>query len=96
MLVCAPETERSVEKFDEIEDGSNHLLGYDVSSSNQNLYIMFGWALVFFIVALIAGLLGFTGIAVSLAGIAKIIFYIALVLLVISFLVRALQGKSVL
>jgi uncharacterized membrane protein YtjA (UPF0391 family) len=34
------------------------------------------WALAFFIVALVAALLGFTGIAVAAAGIAKIIFYL--------------------
>jgi uncharacterized membrane protein YtjA (UPF0391 family) len=31
---------------------------------------MLGWALVFLVVALIAGLLGFTGLAVASAGIA--------------------------
>jgi uncharacterized membrane protein YtjA (UPF0391 family) len=41
-------------------------------------------ALGFFIVALIAGVLGFTGIAIATAGIAKILFYIFLVLFVLS------------
>lgn len=41
-------------------------------------------ALGFFIVALIAGVLEFTGIAIATAGIAKILFYIFLVLFVLS------------
>jgi uncharacterized membrane protein YtjA (UPF0391 family) len=35
---------------------------------------MLRWALGFFIVAIIAALLGFTGIALATAGIAKILF----------------------
>jgi uncharacterized membrane protein YtjA (UPF0391 family) len=45
---------------------------------------MLRWALGFFVVALIAAVLGFGGIAVAAAGIAKIIFYIFLVLFVVS------------
>lgn len=45
---------------------------------------MLRMALVFFVVALIAALLGFGGIAVATAGIAKILFYIFLVLFVLS------------
>ena len=41
---------------------------------------MLRWALGFFIVALVAALLGFTGIAVAAAGIAKILFYLFLIL----------------
>ena len=45
---------------------------------------MLGWALTFFIVAIIAGVLGFGGIASGAASIAKIIFFLFLILLVIS------------
>ena len=45
---------------------------------------MLGWALTFLVIALIAALLGFTGIAVAAAGFARILFYIFLVLLVVS------------
>lgn len=45
---------------------------------------MLRWALAFFVVALVAALLGFTGIAVVTAGIAKILFYIFLALFLIS------------
>jgi len=46
---------------------------------------MLRMALAFFIVALIAGVLGFSGIAVATAGIAKILFFIFLVLFLLSF-----------
>ena len=45
---------------------------------------MLRWALGFFIIAVIAAVLGFAGIAVAAAGIAKIIFYFFLALFVIS------------
>jgi uncharacterized membrane protein YtjA (UPF0391 family) len=47
---------------------------------------MLRWALGFFVIALFAALLGFTGIAVASAGIAKIIFFIFLILFVVSLL----------
>ena len=47
---------------------------------------MLRWALAFFIVALIAALFGFGGIAVAAAGIAKILFFIFIVLFLISFI----------
>jgi uncharacterized membrane protein YtjA (UPF0391 family) len=47
---------------------------------------MLRWALGFFVIALIAALLGFTGIAVASAGIAKILFFIFLILFVVSLL----------
>jgi len=45
---------------------------------------MLYWAAVFFAVALIAALFGFTGIAVAAAEIAKVLFFIFVVLFVIS------------
>jgi uncharacterized membrane protein YtjA (UPF0391 family) len=45
---------------------------------------MIRWAIGFFVIALIAAVLGFGGIAVAAAGIAKIIFYIFIALFVIS------------
>jgi uncharacterized membrane protein YtjA (UPF0391 family) len=45
---------------------------------------MLRWALGFFIVALFAALLGFTGIALAAAGIAKILFYLFLILFLVT------------
>jgi uncharacterized membrane protein YtjA (UPF0391 family) len=48
--------------------------------------IMLHYAVVFFIIALIAALFGFGGIAVGAAGIAKILFVVFLIGALISFL----------
>jgi uncharacterized membrane protein YtjA (UPF0391 family) len=45
---------------------------------------MLNWALMFFVVALLAAIFGFTGIALAAAGVAKILFYLFLVLFLIS------------
>lgn len=55
---------------------------------------MLGWTLIFLIVALIAGALGFTTVAGASFGIAKILFFIFLVLMVISVVMHIVRGKS--
>lgn len=57
---------------------------------------MLGWALVFFVLALAAAAFGFGGIAGAAASIAQILFVIFLALTVLAFVVRAVQGRSVL
>ncbi|MBF0485080.1 MAG: DUF1328 domain-containing protein [Candidatus Omnitrophica bacterium] len=47
---------------------------------------MLNWAITFFIVAIIAALLGFTSIAGSAVEIAKVLFFVFLVLAVLTFL----------
>jgi uncharacterized membrane protein YtjA (UPF0391 family) len=53
---------------------------------NKRGAIMLHYAVVFFIIALIAAVFGFGGIAVGAAGIAKILFIVFLIGAVISFL----------
>jgi uncharacterized membrane protein YtjA (UPF0391 family) len=53
---------------------------------------MLYWALVFFVVALIAGLFGFGGIASTSAGIAQVLFAIFLILLVASLVMHLFGG----
>ena len=48
--------------------------------------IMFSWALTFLVIALIAAILGFGGVAGTAAGIAKFIFVLAVILLIVSLL----------
>ncbi|MFC3229269.1 DUF1328 domain-containing protein [Marinibaculum pumilum] len=55
---------------------------------------MLGWALGFFILALIAALFGFGGIASASAGIAQILFFIFLVLLAISLIAHLFRGAA--
>jgi uncharacterized membrane protein YtjA (UPF0391 family) len=45
---------------------------------------MLRWALIFLVGAILAGVLGFAGIMVAAAGIAKLLFYLFVVLFVIS------------
>lgn len=45
---------------------------------------MLRWALVFFVVALVAAVLGFGGIAIAAAGIGKVLFFGFLVLALVS------------
>ena len=56
---------------------------------------MLGWALTFLIIALIAAVLGFGGVAGTAIGIAKIIFFVAIVLFLISAVAGAMRGRSV-
>ncbi len=56
---------------------------------------MLGWAVTFFIIAIIAALFGFTGIAVAAAGIAKVLFFVFLVLFAIALVAGMLRGRSV-
>ena len=56
---------------------------------------MLRWAIGFLIVAVIAAVLGFGGIAATAAGIAKIIFYIFLVLFGLSLVAHFMRGSRV-
>jgi uncharacterized membrane protein YtjA (UPF0391 family) len=55
---------------------------------------MLGWALAFLVVALIAAVFGFGGIAAGAIGIAKILFFAFLVLAAVSFVVHLARGGS--
>ena len=55
---------------------------------------MLGWALTFLVVALIAALFGFGGIASASAGIAQILFFVFLVLFVAMMVARAMRGRA--
>ena len=55
---------------------------------------MLGWAITFLVVALVAALLGFGGIAGTAVDIAKLIFFVAIVLFAISAVVGLLRGRS--
>jgi uncharacterized membrane protein YtjA (UPF0391 family) len=55
---------------------------------------MLSWALVFFVIAIIAAVFGFGGIASASAGIAQVLFFIFLVLFVISLVMGLVRGRS--
>ena len=56
---------------------------------------MLNWSITFFIIAIVAAVLGFGGIAGSAAYMAKILFGIFLILFLVSAISRAVQGKRV-
>lgn len=55
---------------------------------------MIKWAIIFFIISLVAGVLGFTDIAAGARGIAKILFFIALVIFLIVLIFGVFLGKA--
>ena len=55
---------------------------------------MLGWAVTFLIIALIAAVLGFGGIAGLSIEIAKIIFFVAILLFAIAALAGLFRGRS--
>jgi uncharacterized membrane protein YtjA (UPF0391 family) len=57
-------------------------------------FAMLGWALTFLVVALLAAVLGFGGIAGVAIEAAKIVFFVALVLFAISAVVGLVRGRT--
>lgn len=55
---------------------------------------MLRWAIAFFIIAIIAALFGFGGIAAAATGIAQTLFYIFLVLFLVALLIGLLGGRT--
>ena len=56
---------------------------------------MLYWALVFLVVAIIAGVLGFGGVAIMAAGMAKLLFYIFLVVFLVTLVMGLGRRRSV-
>ena len=54
---------------------------------------MLNWAITFLVVALIAAVLGFGGIAGTAVELAKIVFYVAIVLFLVSLVYSAVTGR---
>lgn len=55
---------------------------------------MLRWALIFFVVSIIAAVFGFGGISEAAAGIAKILFWVFIALFVISLLLGTTVFKA--
>jgi uncharacterized membrane protein YtjA (UPF0391 family) len=49
------------------------------------------WALIFFVVSIVAGILGFTGVSAASADVARVLFYIFLII----FLVLLVLGFTI-
>jgi uncharacterized membrane protein YtjA (UPF0391 family) len=70
--------------------GFNHIR-ISTYLSIKSIIIMLRWSVTFLVIAIIAGVLGFGGIAAGSASIAKILFFIFVILFVVSLL----TGKRV-
>lgn len=55
---------------------------------------MFSWAITFLIIAIIAAILGFSGIAGAAAGFAKILFVVGIVLFLATLIYGLISGKK--
>ncbi len=56
---------------------------------------MLKWALIFFVISLIAGALGFSGVSAATGGIAKILFFLFLALAAVVVLLALMVGQFV-
>jgi uncharacterized membrane protein YtjA (UPF0391 family) len=56
---------------------------------------MLRWAIIFLVIGVVLGLLGFGGIGGAFIGIAKILFFVAVALFVIFLVLGLLAGKAV-
>lgn len=54
---------------------------------------MFGWALLFLIIAIVCAVLGFMTLAGAAATIAQVLFVIALGLAILSTIIQAFRGR---
>ena len=55
---------------------------------------MLSWAVLFLVIALLAAVFGFTGIAGTAAGMAQILFFIFLVVFLISLVMGLARGRT--
>lgn len=74
-----------------IADGCAHVRMESWIPSDIGGLAMLHYAVVFFIIALIAALFGFTGIAAGAAGIAKILFIVFLVMALATFILNVIR-----
>lgn len=56
---------------------------------------MLKWALIFFVISLVAGFLGFTGVASTTRTVAKVLFFIALAIFLIVLIFGVFLGMLV-
>lgn len=56
---------------------------------------MLKWALIFLVISVLAGVMGFTGIASGAAQISKILFFIAIAVFVIFLILGLVAGEAI-
>jgi uncharacterized membrane protein YtjA (UPF0391 family) len=66
------------------------------TSHQRKACTMLKWALIFFIVSIIAGVFGFTGISAATAGIARILFFLFIVIFLVFLVMSLMAGNAIL
>ena len=56
---------------------------------------MLRWALIFFLISVVAGVMGFTGIAAGSATVAKTLFFLAVGLFLVFLIGGLMLGKTI-
>jgi uncharacterized membrane protein YtjA (UPF0391 family) len=56
---------------------------------------MIKWAIIFFVISLVAGFFGFTGVAAGSRSIAKVLFFIALAIFLVFLVFGVMLGTLV-
>jgi uncharacterized membrane protein YtjA (UPF0391 family) len=56
---------------------------------------MLYWALIFFLVSIVAGIFGFTGIAAGARSIAKVLFFIAVAIMLVFLVLGLMAGAAI-
>ncbi len=56
---------------------------------------MLKWAFIFLIIALVAAMFGFGGIASTAAGIAKVLFFIAIAIFLVMLVLAVVAGRKI-
>ncbi|OWV87127.1 hypothetical protein ATY75_02085 [Rhizobium sp. N122] len=58
--------------------------------------VMLKWALIFFVISIVAGFFGFSGVSAATATIARVLFGIALVIFLIFLVLALMAGQAIL
>jgi uncharacterized membrane protein YtjA (UPF0391 family) len=56
---------------------------------------MLKWALIFFVISIVAGALGFSGISSAAGGLARILFFVALAIFVVCLILGLTLFKAI-
>jgi uncharacterized membrane protein YtjA (UPF0391 family) len=70
-------------------------LGTGGSPRKRSSMSLLKWALIFLLISLVAALFGFTGLSVATADIARILFYIFLVIFVVLLILGLVASRRV-
>ncbi|HUB63295.1 MAG TPA: DUF1328 domain-containing protein [Methylocella sp.] len=56
---------------------------------------MLRWAIIFFVISIVAGVFGFSDVAVAAGGIARILFFIFVVVFLVFLVLGLLGGQAI-